>query len=173
MWNCWWKNYPVSSSSLSKKTRQALPPDYLGELFGRNRLPSSCAHCALSDLTYAWTGNLKLSARDWLWLDWNSSNWDTRPEGIQTNSFPALRSWRYVPLSESISLLITKMGIYFLVDRSRLMTPVLEIDLKGSGAEVLRRRPQFLVSLREMIWFKEGFLTMFVLSLFSIWEKRW
>jgi len=60
------------------------------------------------------------------------------------------------------------MGIYFLVDRSRLMTPVLEIDLKGSGAEVLRRRPQFLVSLKEMIWFKEGFLTMFVLSLFSI-----
>ena len=54
---------------LFRKTKQALPPDYLGELFRRNRLPSSCAHCALSDLTYAWTGNLKLSARDWLWLD--------------------------------------------------------------------------------------------------------
>jgi len=60
------------------------------------------------------------------------------------------------------------MGIYFSVDRSRLMTPVLEADVKGSGAEVLRRRPRFLVSLREMIWFKEGLLTMFVLSLFSI-----
>jgi len=60
------------------------------------------------------------------------------------------------------------MGIYFLVDRSRLMTPVLEVDLKGSGADVLRRRPQFLVCLKETIWFKEGFLTMPAQSLFSI-----
>jgi len=60
---------PCFSEFSFEKTKQALPPDYLGELFGRNRLPSSCAHCALSDLPYAWTGNLKLSARDWLWLD--------------------------------------------------------------------------------------------------------
>ena len=52
--------------------------------------------------------------------------------------FPALWSWGYVPLSDSISLRISKVGLDFLVERSRLMTPVLELDRKEGGAEGFR-----------------------------------
>jgi len=48
----------------SKLCHQIILGSYLEEIASR-----AAAHCALSDLTYAWTGNLKLSARDWLWLD--------------------------------------------------------------------------------------------------------
>ena len=52
--------------------------------------------------------------------------------------FADLWSWRYVPLSESILLLISKIGLYFLVERSRLMTPVLEVDINEGVTEEFR-----------------------------------
>ncbi len=77
---------------------------------------------------------------------------------------PALWSWRYVSLSESVSLLTTKMGMYFLL-RSILMSPVLESNARESGA----RGTRLLVVAGKACSFKERSWSMLILCVFAMY----